>query len=100
MSYRFVPFVDQLFTRTRFMPIRLIMTTFTQLTAAGQLTIPAAVRKNLGLNAGDPVQLSVEGGRIMIEPVIVTPKGFEELDQAVSGFVADHADAFERLADL
>ena len=28
------------------------------------------------------------------------PKGFDELDQAVDGFIADHAEAFERLAEL
>jgi AbrB family looped-hinge helix DNA binding protein len=43
------------------------MSTITQLNSAGQLTIPVAVRKRLGLAGGGPVQITVQGSRLVIE---------------------------------
>ena len=40
------------------------------LTAKGQITIPASVRKNLGIHQGDRVGFIVEKGRVVLLPVI------------------------------
>lgn len=82
------------------LPIQCDMTTFAQLSTAGQLTIPLAIRKELGLSAGDPLQISMVGGRMIVEPVIVTPKSFNELDAVLDQVEADHGKAIERLAEL
>lgn len=76
------------------------MTTISQLSSAGQLTIPAAIRKELGIGTGDPVQISIQGGRMIVEAVIVTPKSFDELDAVLDAVEADHGEAIARLADL
>jgi AbrB family looped-hinge helix DNA binding protein len=42
------------------------MTASTKLTRKFQLTIPASVRRVLGIEAGDEVTLSVEGGEVVL----------------------------------
>lgn len=76
------------------------MTTISQLSTAGQLTIPAAIRNELGIGPGDPLQITTQAGRMIIEPVIVTPKGFDQLDAVLDAVEADHGEAIARLADL
>jgi AbrB family looped-hinge helix DNA binding protein len=44
-----------------------------QLSPRGQLTLPAEVRKALGLRAGDAFKVRVEEGEIVLEPVEITP---------------------------
>jgi len=45
----------------------------TQLSPRGQVTLPAAIRKALGLKAGDTLLLRVEEGRVVLEPARVLP---------------------------
>ena len=45
----------------------------TQISARGQLTLPAGVRRALGLSAGDPLIVTIEDGRIVLSPAVVTP---------------------------
>jgi len=40
------------------------------LTSKGQVTIPARVRKNLGIHQGDRVGFIVEEGKVVLLPVI------------------------------
>ncbi len=47
--------------------------TLIQLSERGQLTLPAEVRKALGLRGGDAFQVRVEDGRVVLELVEVTP---------------------------
>lgn len=47
--------------------------TLTQITDRGRLTLPVEIRKALGLTAGAAVEVSIEGGRIVIQPVIALP---------------------------
>lgn len=47
--------------------------TLTQITHRGQLTLPVEIRKALGLTAGAAVEVSIEAGRIVIQPVIALP---------------------------
>jgi AbrB family looped-hinge helix DNA binding protein len=42
------------------------MTASAKLTSRFQLTIPASVRRELGIGAGDEVILSVEGGEVVL----------------------------------
>lgn len=44
-----------------------------QLSPRGQLTLPAEVRKALGLRAGDAFNVRIEDGEIVLEAVEVTP---------------------------
>lgn len=44
-----------------------------QLSSRGQLTLPAEVRKALGLRAGDAFSVRVEDGEIILEAVEITP---------------------------
>jgi len=40
----------------------------TKLSTKGQVVLPSAIRRKLGLRAGDPLEASVEGGRIVLSP--------------------------------
>ncbi len=44
-----------------------------QLSTRGQLTLPAEVRKALGLRAGDAFNVRIEDGEIVLGAVEVTP---------------------------
>jgi AbrB family looped-hinge helix DNA binding protein len=44
-----------------------------QLSPRGQITLPSELRKQLMLRAGDAFQVRIEDGRIVLEPVEVTP---------------------------
>ncbi len=44
-----------------------------KLSSRGQLVIPRDIRKALGLNTGTRFEVTVEGQRIVLEPVKVTP---------------------------
>jgi antitoxin PrlF len=44
-----------------------------QLSPRGQVTLPAPVRKALGLEPGDNLVISVEGDRAVLEPAVVVP---------------------------
>lgn len=43
------------------------------LTSKGQVTIPADLRRALGLKAGDKVRFVRSGGRVVIEAVVEPP---------------------------
>ncbi|WP_276959512.1 AbrB/MazE/SpoVT family DNA-binding domain-containing protein [Allomeiothermus silvanus] len=49
------------------------MKIITQLSPRGQVTLPAAIRKALGLKAGDALLLRIEEGRVVLEPARVLP---------------------------
>jgi AbrB family looped-hinge helix DNA binding protein len=43
----------------------------------GQITIPAKIRKNLGLGAGDLLRIEVSRGRIILIPLQVVERASE-----------------------
>lgn len=45
----------------------------TQLSARGTLTLPAAMRRKLGLREGDVLALHLSGRSILLTPAVVTP---------------------------
>ncbi|MCL6527987.1 MAG: AbrB/MazE/SpoVT family DNA-binding domain-containing protein [Thermaceae bacterium] len=49
------------------------MKNITQVSPRGQITLPASIRKVLGLKSGDVLLLSVEQGRVVLEPARVLP---------------------------
>lgn len=51
------------------------MTVTVRLSSKGQLTLPAAVREQLRLEQGDPLELDVVDGRVVLSPI----GGFAEL---------------------
>lgn len=74
-------------------------------TSKGQLTLPAAVRRQLGIDAGDRVAIVVENGEAAslrrvehnvrsVRGLIATPPGLEsqDLDELIEEAMADHAD--------
>lgn len=72
----------------------------TNVNTNGQVTIPSPIRKALGLNSGDPVEVTMtQQGRVMVTPVTVAAKDFSEIDGAIDGFVAEHPELMDRLAD-
>ena len=74
-------------------------------TSKGQLTLPAAVRRQLGIDPGDRVTIVVEdenGARLRrvehdvdsVRGLIATPPGLEsqDFDDLIEEAMADHAD--------
>ncbi|MGH7381201.1 MAG: AbrB/MazE/SpoVT family DNA-binding domain-containing protein [Candidatus Methylomirabilales bacterium] len=48
----------------------------------GQLTIPAKLRKSLGLRAGDLLEVEVRGGYIILKPLEVLERGAETMEES------------------
>ena len=44
-----------------------------QLSSRGTITLPAAVRRRLGLREGDVLTVRISGRSIMLSPAVVTP---------------------------
>ena len=47
-----------------------------QLSPRGQLTLPAEVRRALGLRGGDAFRVSIKEGSVVLEPVAIIPTEF------------------------
>ena len=68
------------------------------LSSKGQVTIPIAVRRSLGLRAGDAVEFVCEGGQTVLRPVrgeenpfvkwVGAAKGFKSMDE-INGWVRE-----------
>lgn len=64
------------------------MKNISQVSPRGQVTLPASVRKALGLKPGDILLVEVEEGRVVLEPARVLPlevyteERIEEFNQA------------------
>jgi AbrB family looped-hinge helix DNA binding protein len=50
------------------------MKTIVSLNSQGRLTIPGAIRKQLDLRTGDPVELEVVDNALIVRPVAVIPR--------------------------
>lgn len=44
-----------------------------QVSPRGGLTLPAEIRREAGVHAGDTLVVSVEDGRILLQPAVVVP---------------------------
>ena len=56
-----------------------------QLSPRGRLTLPASLRRSLGLRAGDAFRVRLDDGRLVLEPVEVVPIELYD-DERVSEF--------------
>ena len=56
------------------------------LTSKGQVTIPREIRRRLGLETGDQVDFTIEGGRTVICPARREPNPFEAYIGALPAF--------------
>ncbi len=48
----------------------------------GQLTIPAKLRKSLGLMAGDLLEVEIRGGYIVLKPLEVLERGADRAGES------------------
>jgi AbrB family looped-hinge helix DNA binding protein len=47
---------------------------YTKVSSKGQMVIPAAIREQLGIEAGTRVAVRVEGGRVVLDPETLASK--------------------------
>jgi len=59
---------------------------YTKVSSKGQMVIPAAIREQLGIEAGTRVAVSVEGGRVVLDPETMAAK-LRKIDE-MQGFTA------------
>jgi antitoxin PrlF len=69
------------------------------MTSKGQITIPAEVRKQLGLGQGDRVEFTLEDGAAILRPLPPEPDPFAAYAGAL-GTLADEAAVAAWLSDL
>lgn len=69
-----------------------------QLSERGQVTLPADVRRALGLHAGDAFRVEIEEGRIVLQPVEVMPVELYS-DERIAEFLAAGELTEEELAE-
>ncbi len=82
----------------------------TKLSTKGQVVLPSRIRNKLGLRPGDPLDASVEDGRIVLTPrkrrsrkarIIKDPiTGFPVLDLGPNAPILTHKRVKEILADF
>ncbi|MFT3889091.1 MAG: AbrB/MazE/SpoVT family DNA-binding domain-containing protein [Arachnia sp.] len=60
------------------------MTTTVRLSSKGQLTLPAAVREELGLEQGDTLELALVDGKVVLSPV----GGFDDITADVMALIS------------
>ncbi|MGB2671587.1 MAG: AbrB/MazE/SpoVT family DNA-binding domain-containing protein [Candidatus Acidiferrum sp.] len=58
----------------------------TKLSTKGQVVLPSRIRNKLGLRPGDPLDASVEGGRIVLTPRKKRGRKVRIIKDPVSGF--------------
>lgn len=56
------------------------------LTSKGQITLPIAIRRRLGLKQGDRLEFCVEGNRTLLRPVRNSENPFAAYAGALGGF--------------
>jgi antitoxin PrlF len=70
------------------------ITAFLQLSPRGQLTLPVEIRREVGIEGGDPLVVSVKDGTIVLTPAVVTP-----IERYTDERVAEFAEAAEMSAE-
>lgn len=84
-------YMDIRITDIKFLTKSYIAMQTSTVTSKGQITIPAALRKQMGLRQGDEVAFMVEDGKVVLVPVL------NDIE-AASGLV--HADRSVSLEDM
>jgi AbrB family looped-hinge helix DNA binding protein len=57
----------------------------TRVSTKGQIVLPGPLRRKLGIRAGDPLDVSVEAGRIVLTPHKQSPLVAKIIDDPVTG---------------
>jgi AbrB family looped-hinge helix DNA binding protein len=58
----------------------------TKLSTKGQVVLPSRIRNKLGLRPGDPLDASVEGGRIVLTPRKKRSRKVRIIKDPITGF--------------
>lgn len=74
-------------------------TPIAQISSRGSLTLPAEVRRELGIEGGTTFLVQVEAGRIILQPAAVVPIELYTEDR-IAEFEANAAMTPEELADV
>lgn len=76
------------------------MIDFVTITSQGQISIPAAMRKALGLETGQKLSIQVEEGKITLEPAkdLLDMAGKYKLKPPMAFFINDKQSAWEEEA--
>ena len=77
----------------------------TKVKPKGQVTIPAEIRERLALEEGDPLEVTVEDGRIVLTPKEPAAERHRAIDAAIAEGLADLragrvTPAFERMEEF
>jgi AbrB family looped-hinge helix DNA binding protein len=57
----------------------------TKVSTKGQVVLPGPLRRRLGIRAGDPLEVNVESGRIVLTPHRQRPRPAKIVTDAVTG---------------
>ncbi len=57
----------------------------TKLSTKGQVVLPGPLRRRLGIRAGDPLEVNVEAGRIVLTPQRQRPRPAKIVTDPVTG---------------
>jgi AbrB family looped-hinge helix DNA binding protein len=60
----------------------------TRVSTKGQIVLPGPIRRKLGIHAGDPLEASIEAGRIVLTPPAKTKCEARIVKDPITGFVA------------
>ncbi len=78
-------------TRIKILTERHAVMQTSTVTTKGQITIPAALRKHMGLRQGDEVAFMVEDGKVVLIPVL------KDIEAAFGLVQADHSVSLEEM---
>jgi AbrB family looped-hinge helix DNA binding protein len=71
-----------------------------QIGPSGQFTIPVSIRRQLGIDSGGPVRLTVVDGQLVIRPVVVFDRATpEQVEKAMAEVLAEHSELVAALQD-
>lgn len=57
----------------------------TKLSTKGQVVLPGPLRRRLGIRTGDPLDVNIESGRIVLTPRKTRPKRVQILTDPITG---------------
>ncbi len=65
-----------------------------------QITIPVAVRKEIGISEGDTLEARAENGKIILEPQTIQPREKVAIDLRSMFGIAKHCREFETAEEV
>lgn len=76
------------------------MIDFVTITSQGQISIPATMRKELGLETGRKLSIKMEGGKVTLEPAkdLMDMAGRYKIEPPLAHFINEKQSAWEDAA--